>query len=70
MKNVTTKLKAVPPEWKFSGEGLGTMRSTGGMIVLLLSLENEHDRASILVDAAKQMGLSLADLSNEYLESA
>lgn len=67
MADLTTDVKTPPPEWRFEGEGLGTLRSTGAMIVLLLSLEDEGSRAGILVDAAKTMGLSLEDLTDEYL---
>lgn len=68
MGNVATDVKTPPPEWHFDANGLGTMRSAGSMIVLLLSLEDEGNRAAILVDAAKQMGISLTEMTDEYMD--
>lgn len=68
MNNVTTDVRTPPPEWCFDATGLGTMRSSGAMIVLLLSLENKGDRAAILADAAKKLCIPLAELTDEYLE--
>jgi len=67
-KTPSTEIKTVPPTFDFQGEGLGTLRSSGAMIVMLLSMEEHYSRAGILVFAAKEMGISLEELTDEYLD--
>ena len=65
---LSTKIKTVPPVFDFQGDGLGTMRSSGAIIVMLLSMEDTFSRAGILVFAAKEMGITLEELTDEYLD--
>jgi hypothetical protein len=58
-----------PPQIDFPQLGLGTHRTTGGMVVLLLHTEEIDQRASILAWAARDLGIPLDDLVHEYNES-
>lgn len=66
---ITSEVKEVPPEVEFSNEGLGTMRTSGSYIALLLQLESPESRAGILVDVAKSMGITLQELIDEYTDA-
>lgn len=45
--------------------GLGTMRTSGTLIGALLQMEG-HDAVSVLVDAARTIGLELEDVIAEW----
>lgn len=49
--------------------GYGTSRTSGTYIMLLLSLENHVSRAEILVDVARQLGVTLEELVGRYNDS-
>lgn len=57
------------PQVDFPDIGLGTCRSSGTMIALLLALEEPFSRAEILVHIAKKFGITLAELAGEYNDS-
>ena len=61
-------LPAPPPQIDFPQIGLGTHRTTGGLVVLLLHTEEIHQRASILTWAARDLGIPLYELVREYNE--
>lgn len=67
---LSTSVRDVPPHVEVPSIGLGTMRSSGTYIVLLLQLEREGIRAGILVQAAKRLGISLEELVDEYTDTA
>ena len=49
----------------FNAGGLGRMRPTGEIIVLLMSLE-DYDQAGILADVAQRLGISLEEFTEAY----
>jgi len=62
-------LSSVPPQVEFEDMGLGTLRSSGTYIALMLQLETPESRADILGWTAKKMGIELADLIAAYNEA-
>lgn len=46
--------------------GLGTMRSAGTYIGLLLQAEDPGDRASVLVDVMQTLGIPLEEVADRY----
>lgn len=48
--------------------GLGTLRTSGTYIAVLLQLEDKGQRANILIDVAKQLGLTLEEITDTYLD--
>ena len=65
---ITTERVEEIPAVDFPDIGYGTSRTSGTYIALLLSLEEPSDRAMILVDVAKQMGITLDELSGRYTD--
>ncbi len=68
-KAISPEVKEPPPEVNLPSVSLGTMRTSGTYIIALLQLEPEADRTQILVHAAKELGLSLQELTDEYTDS-
>jgi len=66
---IDTQVAGEMPQVDFPDIGLGTCRSSGTMIALLLALEEPFSRAEILVHIAKKFGISLAELIEEYNDS-
>lgn len=55
--------------FEFTGRGVGAMRSTGEIILMLLTFEDEPLRADVLACAARDMGISLEELTKAYAEA-
>lgn len=60
------EVSTIPPEVEFEDIGIGTMRSSGTYIALMLQLESPGSRADILGWTAKKMGIPLQDLVAAY----
>lgn len=54
-----------PPKVEFDGRGLGYMFSVGSMIIMLLSLDDIEQRASIIAEVCKEMKIPIQDVVNE-----
>ena len=67
--DISAKVFREIPEVDLPSIGLGTCRSSGTYIIALLQLENPGDRVSILVDAAKQLGITLGQIKEEYTDT-
>lgn len=66
-KQVSTEKFEEIPEIRLPSIGLGTMRTSGTYIALLLQLENKGRRVEIMVNAAKKLGISLEEITDTYL---
>jgi hypothetical protein len=67
---LSTKVTTKPPQVEVPVIGLGTMRPSGTYIAVFLQLEPEGLRAKILTRAAKDLGISLAELVGAYEDPA
>lgn len=56
------------PKIELPSTGLGTYRTSGTIIGLLLQLEEEQG-VSVLVDTAKQLGYTLKEISDQWNET-
>lgn len=69
MKNElsTTEFQEIP-EVNVPSIGLGTHRTSGTYVALLMQLEDKDMRADILVDVAKRLGITLEEIQDTYLD--
>lgn len=63
---INTQVTNEIPQVDFPNIGLGTRRSSGTIIALLLALEEPFSRAEILVHIAKKFGITLNELTDKY----
>ena len=69
-ENEVDEVKEKTPTIDFHVDGLGISRSSGSILLLLLQLEDENMRLRIIVDCAKQLGITLEDLTDAYTDEA
>jgi len=62
--NVAKRRRKV--EFDFTGSGLGIMRPTGEVILMLLMFEDENLRPDVLACAARDAGISMDELDAAY----
>ena len=67
-KDVSTKIFDEIPEIDLPNIGLGTMRTSGTYVALLMQLEDKSQRAKILIDVAKKLGITLEEITDTYLD--
>jgi hypothetical protein len=60
--------QAVPPKMDFADVGIGSMRSSGTYMAMMLQMESPQMRASILAYTAHALGITLEELAVEYKE--
>lgn len=59
-----------PPKLDFNGSAIGTMFTTGQLLIMSLSLEDPVFRAGIIADVCKEMKIPVQDIVDEYNDEA
>lgn len=63
---ISCRESETPAQVRLDEHGFGTMRSSGTYIGALLQLERSGDRAAILVDAAKFVGITREEILDYF----